>query len=252
MNRIKVSAVKYTNSIPFIYGLQHYSLEDDIILSLDTPTDCYNKLLSGISTIGLVPVIIKNHSSRIQQISSYGIGAMGDVLSVVLISKIPIEHVKIIYLDYQSRTSAMLTRLLCRDLWKINPEFRIGTPGFEEREFKTDEARLIIGDRAFPFHDQEGLIITDLAGAWTSFTGLPFLFAFWASNQELAPEFAQKFNDALRFGITHKERLAKELSALPEFRSINLSEYLTQNIIHEISPRMQEGMNLFLHLIRDF
>jgi chorismate dehydratase len=252
MNRIKVSAVKYTNSIPFIYGLQNYSLENEIILSLDTPTDCYNKLLSGISSIGLVPVIIKNHSSRIQQISSYGIGSEGDVLSVVLISMIPVKDVKVIYLDYQSRTSAMLTRLLCRDFWNINPEFRIGKPGFEDEEFKEEEARLIIGDRAFPFYNREGMYITDLAGEWSRFTSLPFLFAFWASTQELNPEFAQKFNDALSFGMTHKVRMAKEMSVLPEFRSINLPEYLNQNIIHEITPRMQEGMNLFLHLIRDF
>jgi len=252
MGKIRVSAVKYTNSIPFIYGLQNYPISKEIKLSLDTPADCYQNLITGRADIGLVPVIIKNEINDILQVSGYGIGADGDVVSVILVSKSPLEEIKMIVTDYQSRTSVMLSCLLCRDFWKISPEFRVGAPGFEGLEFKPFEARLVIGDRAFQFHNQKDLIITDLAGEWKKFTGLPFLFAFWASTQKLHPEFEEKFNDALNYGMTHKVRLAKEMAGLPEYRPIDLQKYLTTNIIHEISPSMQEGMNLFLHLIRDF
>jgi len=252
MSKIRVSAVKYTNSIPFIFGLQNSSLESEISLSLDTPAQCYNNLFSGKADIGLVPVVFKNHVSTVHQISPYIIGSNGDVLSVILVSEVPVSQIKSIILDYQSRTSVMLAKLLCRDFWKIEPEFHNAKPGFETQALRKYDAHLIIGDRAFNFHGQNNLIITDLAGEWTRFTGLPFVFAFWASTQPLLSVFEQKFNDALSFGMSHKARLAMEMSSLPEYNSIDLPHYLQENIIHEITPSLQEGMNLFLLLIRDF
>jgi chorismate dehydratase len=252
MRKIGVSAVKYTNSIPFIYGLQNHSIETEISLSLDSPAQCYNNLFCGHADICLVPVIFKNHVSSVYQISPYIIGATGDVLSVILVSKVPLSQIKTITLDYQSRTSVMLTRLLCRDFWKINPEFVHAKPGFEDKDLASNEAYMIIGDRAFAFHKQKDLIITDLAGEWIRFTSLPFVFAIWASTQRFPAVFEDKFSDAISFGLSHKARLAKEMSTLSQYESIDLPRYLNENIIHEITPSMYEGMNLFLHLIRDF
>ena len=251
MSKIRVSAVKYTNSLPFIYGLQNHSIENDISLSLDTPAECYNNLFSGQADIGLVPVIIKNQVSLIHQVSPYIIGANGDVLSVILVSKCPTSDIKCIYLDYQSRTSVMLTKVLCKEYWKITPEFIHGQPGYENAELKEFEARIVIGDRAFEFQDQQNIIITDLAGEWMRFSNLPFVFAIWASLKKLPETFEQKFTDALSYGLSQKTRLALELASLPKYKSIDLPAYLNENIIHEITPSMQEGMNLFLLLIRD-
>jgi chorismate dehydratase len=252
MSKVRVSAVKYTNSIPFIYGLQNYSLDGQISLSLDTPAQCYNNLLCGKADIGLVPVVFKNEINSLKQVSSYGIGAKGDVYSVILVSPCPLNQVKTIYLDYQSRTSVLLTRLLCRDYWKINPEFVDTKPGFENKVFKPEEARLVIGDRAFRFHEQKNIYITDLAGEWAGFSGLPFVFAIWASVRKLNPVFEGNFIEALNFGMAHKARLIIEMASQSRYKSIDLGKYLNENIIHEINPSMQEGMNLFLHLIRDF
>ena len=251
MTKIRVSAVKYTNSIPFIYGLQNDPLHNEISLSLDTPAQCYNNLLSGNAEVGLVPVIIKNHVSQLFQVSPFGIGAIGDVLSVILVSGCPLNKVKTVTLDYQSRTSVMLARLLCSDYWNINPVFLEAKPGFEDAMFGEYEAKVIIGDRALHFHRQKDVYITDLAGEWTKFTGLPFVFAIWASTTKLPIKFEQKFTDALRYGLSCKEKLIIDLQTQPEYGSIDLSGYLNHNIIHEINSPMLEGMNLFLHLIRD-
>lgn len=251
MDKIKVSAVKYTNSLPFIHGLQYYSPENLMSLSLDTPSECYNKLLSGQADVGLVPVVFKNHVSSVYQVSPYCIGADGKVLSVILVSECSPDEIKFINLDYQSRTSVMLTRLLCRDLWKISPQFRDARPGFEGAAFEEGEARLVIGDRAFPFHKKENINVTDLAEEWKRLTGLPFVFAFWGSVIKLNPGFENHFVKALDYGMSQKARLIRELSTQPEYKDINLHDYLHENIIHEISQEMKEGMNLFLLLIRN-
>ena len=53
----KISCVKYTNSLPFIAGLKKSFSPDEIKLELDTPADCYQKLIEGKVDIGLVPVV---------------------------------------------------------------------------------------------------------------------------------------------------------------------------------------------------
>ena len=56
MNKIRISAVSYTNTKPFIYGLQHSGLPEKMELSLDNPTDCAQKLIDDVVDIGLIPV----------------------------------------------------------------------------------------------------------------------------------------------------------------------------------------------------
>ncbi|MDC0204784.1 hypothetical protein OAJ65_03205, partial [Flavobacteriales bacterium] len=55
---IKISAVSYLNTIPFIYGLRNSLIFDQIELFLDYPSLCADKLLKGQVDIGLVPVAV--------------------------------------------------------------------------------------------------------------------------------------------------------------------------------------------------
>jgi chorismate dehydratase len=248
MRKIRVSAVKYTNSIPFIYGLQNYPLSNEISLSLDTPAECFSNVVNGNAEIGLVPVVIKKVIPDLRQITDFGIAADGEVLSVELVSKVPLEKIDTIVMDYQSRTSVLLARVLCREFWHIEPKFVQAGPGFEDEAFMGGEARVVIGDRAFHFHHREGLVVTDLADQWKKMTGLPFVFAIWGTRTGLTETFAEHFGKALEYGISHKVRLAREMASLPEYSAIDLPRYLNQNILHEITPAMHKGMELFLSL----
>jgi hypothetical protein len=53
---IKVSAVSYLNTIPFICGLKNSPIFDQIELTLDFPALCADKLLNNQVDIGLIPV----------------------------------------------------------------------------------------------------------------------------------------------------------------------------------------------------
>ena len=44
---LKVSAVSYLNSVPFIYGLKQSELIHNIDLQLDYPSICADKLING-------------------------------------------------------------------------------------------------------------------------------------------------------------------------------------------------------------
>ena len=91
--KIKVSAVSYLNTLPFIYGINNSEVVNDIKLSLDIPSDCGMKLLSGEVDLGLVPVAILPQLKEYHIISDYCIGAEGKVDSVALYSDVPLDEI---------------------------------------------------------------------------------------------------------------------------------------------------------------
>ncbi len=148
MSKLKISVVSYLNSKPFIYGLEHSDLMNEIDLQLDIPSTCAQKLMDGIVDIGLVPVAIIPKLKEAHIISDYCIGAVGKVASVCLYSEVPLNEIKTILLDYQSRTSVTLVKVLAREHWKISPEWQNASENFENSVSGTTAA-VIIGDRTF-------------------------------------------------------------------------------------------------------
>ncbi|WP_374951428.1 MqnA/MqnD/SBP family protein, partial [Mucilaginibacter sp.] len=82
MKKIKISAVSYTNTKPFLYGLQHSDIINEIDLSLDMPADCAQKLIDNQVDIGLIPVAATLNLPQWEIVSAYCIGAVGAVNSV--------------------------------------------------------------------------------------------------------------------------------------------------------------------------
>jgi len=120
MTKIKISAVSYTNTLPFIYGIENSKIINHIELSKDIPSVCAQKLLENKVDLGLIPVVILPKLNHYEIISDYCIGASGPVKSVILASFKPLNEIKTIFLDYHSRSSVMLTRILANKFWKIN------------------------------------------------------------------------------------------------------------------------------------
>ncbi len=246
--RIKISVVSYLNSKPFILALQNAEIEKDFIVSLDTPADCAAKLLDGRIDIGLVPVAIIPEMKSAYIISDYCIAANGSVNSVLLLSHEPLDRIKSIFLDYQSRTSIQLVKILAEKLWKIQPEWIKGEPGYEDL-MQGDKAGIIIGDRAlvarskFPY-------VYDLSAEWKQLTGLPFVFACWVANRIIPTQLIEKLNNSLK----HSIQMIPEV--LAQFESADLTtkeaeKYLTENIHYLLDDKKREGLNLFLNYLAE-
>ena len=169
MVNYKISVISYLNSIPFVYGLNSSTIFKSLNLQLDYPSVCADKLIDNVVDIGLVPVVVLKDYPSFKIISEYCIGANGDVDTVCLFSNVPIQDVKKIYLDYQSRTSVELLKILCREYWKITPLFKQSKIGFENNINK-NTAALIIGDRAFHANHKYEFVY-DLSKYWTKMTG---------------------------------------------------------------------------------
>ena len=103
MDKIRISAVKYANTYPFIYGLTESGFDKKVILETDHPADCAAKLIDGRVDIGLIPVATLPLLKEYHIISDYCIGANGNVRTVMLLSNCSFEKISTIYLDYRSQ-----------------------------------------------------------------------------------------------------------------------------------------------------
>lgn len=237
MNKIKVSAVSYTNSKPFVYGLLHSGILDSIELSLDIPSDCANKLIDNQVDIGLVPVAALLHVDNYQIVSQYCIGAVGAVDSVFIFSQKPISEIEKIKLDPQSRTSNNLSRVLLKNYWKISPDF------ITEGEA---DAFVQIGDRTFGKKDLYPYYY-DLAEEWFKFTGLPFAFAVWASNKPIPEDFKGSFNAALKLGLDHRKEVIEQIENIENF---DLDDYLMNKVDFNLDDKKLIAISKFHEFIK--
>jgi chorismate dehydratase len=226
-----------------LYGLKQSNIINDIDLSLDIPSKCAEKLLTNQVDIGLVPIAILPLLSEYHILTDFCIGANKKVNSVILVSDVPLNEIETILLDYQSKTSINLVQVLAREYWKISPKFKHATVGFENKiEGKT--AAVIIGDRTFNLAKPYGYIY-DLAEEWYKFTGLPFAFACWVANKPIAPEFEEKLNQALSFGVNHKQE-SIGLTSNNGITFDQLQNYLTNDISYELTDEKRKSIQLFL------
>ena len=116
MDKIRISAISYLNSIPFVYGLEKKFNTITDKLSLDIPSECSNKLLDNQVDLGLVPVTIIPQLNFSEIISPYCIGANGSVETVCLFSQVPLNEIEEIQLDFHSKTSVQLVQLLSKKI----------------------------------------------------------------------------------------------------------------------------------------
>ena len=248
MNRIRISAVSFLNTIPFLYGLEkNFDKSFNIEVSQDIPSVCAQKLMDNEVDLGLVPVAILPELQNPQIVSNFCIGAKGKVASVLLLSNVPLKEIKQIYLDYHSRTSVQLCRILCDQYWKIDPEFINATRGYEEK-IGGESAAVVIGDRAFALIDQFNFIY-DLSEAWHDWKGLPFVFAAWISNKLLPDEFINAFNASLKFGVDHIVESIAHFNRNELETSLQYN-YLNSFIQYDFDHHKKEGLNAFLSEIK--
>ena len=246
MIKYKVSAVSYLNTAPFIYGIKNSDISNQIELLIDFPAECARKLLKDEVDIALVPISILKKNPEFNIISDFCIGSEGKVDTVCLYSELPLKEIEEIYLDYQSRTSVELLRILCREYWKISPKLRNSEKGFENK-IQGRTAALIIGDRAFSANSKFKYIY-DLSEIWKEMTGLPFVFACWISNKDIDKDFLSEFNSALKFGLSEIDKSVEvEKHNFPYCKNTN--DYLNNKISYILDKDKREGMKMFLSKI---
>lgn len=251
MGKIKISAISYLNTLPFVYGINRSEyLNRHCSIHLDIPSVCADKLISGKADIGIVPVAVLPKLKEYHIISDFCIGADSIVRSVLLLSCVPLGRIKKVYLDYQSRTSVVLVKILADKYWFIKPEWITASEGYEKK-IKGYAAGVVIGDRSFELYERFPYVY-DFAAEWKNFSGLPFVFACWIAIRKLNESFLENFNRALSDGIKNIPQVINECKSSEIYNYVNLKEYFTQNISYDLNADKRKGMELFLSYLRDY
>lgn len=241
--KIKVGAVSYLNTKPLIYGFQTGKMKDEIELVIDFPAQIASRLQNNKIDIGLVPVAVIPSLKEHYIISDYCIACDGEVGSVCLFSDVPLAEIKTVLLDYQSKTSVELLKILLKEHWKISPDLVSGNNNYE-KDITGPTAGLVIGDRGLAQRSKSKYIY-DLGLAWKQMTGLPFVFATWISNKKLPANFIQEFNAANELGLNNLEEVIRQNADT----TFDLKHYYTELVKFKLDSRMHASKALFLRKI---
>jgi chorismate dehydratase len=242
--KIKVGIVNYLNTKPLLYGLERSPVNEKIELIASYPAKLAEMLVNNEIDVGLIPVAAIPDLSSYYIVGDHCIGTEGEIASVCLFSEVPMNEIKKVYLDYQSRSSVVLLQWLMKEYWGINPEIVHATDESFLKEIKGTTAGLVIGDRALE-QRRISTFIYDLGSEWRAITGLPFVFAAWVSTQKLPDDFIRLFNEANALGLQHID----EIVAANPFESYDLKKYFTLHLSYHLDERKRQGMDRFLSAI---
>ena len=237
--------VSYLNTRPLLLGMEQSPFKERIELMKAYPAQIAQALLDDTIDIGLVPVAVMPLLKHPQLVSKYVIGTEGEVASVALFSQVPMDQIEKVYLDYQSRTSVALAKILFKQFWKKEVEFLNATEGYIN-QIHGNTAGIIIGDRALVSLDKFEHIY-DLGLAWKAYSGLPFVFAAWVANKPIPLEFIEAFDAANGYGLSHLEDVIALIPAIEQV--YDLHKYYTENISYELTPEKKAGLDKFLEAL---
>lgn len=241
----RLSIIEYLNATPLNYGFKHGLGAGLFELQFHVPSLCADRLRLGDVDAGLISSIEYLRIPGLRIVPGLCISSLKRVRSVLLLSKVAPEKISTLALDASSRTSVVLAQLLLRERYGAFPQVDEMKPDLEGM-LEAHDAALMIGDTAMRA-PKEGLIVLDLAEEWHGWTGLPFVFAFWAVRAEAPrpPGLASYFQLSLDMGRQATPEIAAGALRSIGWTRLELLEYLTENIRFVLGPEEEKSLALF-------
>jgi chorismate dehydratase len=226
------------------------------------PSACADKLALGEADVGLIPSIEYQRIPGLRIVSGLGIAAASEVRSVLLVSKVSREKIRSVSFDPASRTSSVLTQILLKRVYGLDPVYReteIGNlessandqPSASDFRFPISgeaDARLVIGDPALKTR-LNGQVVLDLAAEWRALSGHPFVFAFWAVAPGVpSAGLAEMLRSSYEAGRRQFSQLAREEAARTALSEPVIEDYLRHSLHYELDEGDLAGLDLFYRL----
>lgn len=234
----RVGTVQALNTVPLTRGL-----EEEVIFA--TPAKLAEMLRRDELDAALVSVVEVLLNDRYDILDGIAIASLGEVKSVLLAHRGPLEEAREIFCDPASLTSRRLLEVLLAERG-LKPEFK---PLPDYNSAAAPDYLMLIGDRALDFalnpHEHE---VWDLGAAWYELTGLPFVYAVWALRRGVENRtLRQQLREAKDFGLDTLDSIIRNRTEYTEeFRK----DYLGWHIHYHLGTDEKRGLARFMELLR--
>lgn len=234
----RVGSVGYLNAVPLTRGL-----EDQVRFT--TPSQLAQLLQKDELDAALVSVVEVLFNDRYDILDGIAIASLGEVKSVLLAHKRPLQDAREIFCDPASLTSIELARVLLAERG-IRPEFK-PLPSYDFGALP--DYALLIGDRALDLalgpHEHE---LWDLGAAWFELTRLPFVYAVWALRRGVEnTALRRQLHEARDFGLDTLDHI---IASRTEYTFDFRKDYLGWHIHFHLGADEKRGMAKFIELLR--
>jgi chorismate dehydratase len=233
----RVGSVGYLNAVPLTRGL-----EEEVLFT--TPAKLAELLRRDELDAGLVSVVEVLFTDRYDILDGIAIASLGEVKSVLLAHRGPLEEAREIFCDTASLTSIELVRVLLAERG-LKPELR----RLESYDFAAlPDYALLIGDRALDFllgpHQHN---VCDLGAAWYELTSLPFVYAVWALRRGVEnTALKRQLREARDFGLDTLDTIIRSRTEYDlDFRQ----DYLSWHIHYHLGADEKRGLTRFIELL---
>ena len=246
-------AVSFLNTVPLVWGMLHGPQRDHVNLEFRLPSACAARMSAGEADVGLVPSI-EAARQGLEIIPGCGIACRGAVRSILLVTRVAPERIRTLASDTSSRSSAMLARIILAKRYGAEPTVVEMAPQLPLMLAAADAA-LLIGDPALRLRPEHLPAMTlDLGAEWWEMTGLPMVFAVWASRKDNArlPGLAEILAGSSRYGLERVEEIVKREAGPRNVPEALAREYLKERIVLDLGDCEYEGMRLFLQYASEF
>ena len=246
---VRVSTIEYLNTVPLTWSLLRRG-SDKLEFSITVPSQCAEQLARGEADVGLIPSIEYARIPGLAVLAGPAIASRSQVHSILLLTARPLEKIRTVAADTSSRTTVALAELLLRCRYGNRVELVPSAPE-PARMLKQCDAAVLIGDPALRYglRPQLGIRAVDLVAEWRAWTGLPFVFAFWAARQEVAdPELAQLFLEAREQGLAALPQIIPEEARRRGLPEPLVEEYLCRNLCYDMDAECRAGLDHFYRL----
>jgi chorismate dehydratase len=234
----RVGSVSYLNAVPLTRGV-----EDEITFT--TPSRLAEMLEKNELDAALVSVSHVLMNDRYDILDGIAIASLGEVKSVLLAHRKPVEEAKEIFCDTASLSSIQLLRVLLAERG-LKPEFK-PLPNYDFANFP--DFVLLIGDPALDFsRSNPQHQIWDLGLAWSDLTKLPFVYAVWALRRGVENSVLRRqLREARDFGLDTLDHIIRSRSEYDlDFRK----DYLSWHIHYYLGTDEKRGLKKFADLLR--
>ena len=241
---LRVGIVHYLNSRPLAWGFRRGRQRGGYEVRYLPPAAVADGLAAAELDVGLVPAIELQRIPGLIALPGACVAARSEVRSVLLISRREVGEIRRVSLDENSRTSAVLVRILLRESYGVEADY-VQAPADLEGMLASADAALLIGDPALRV-DRDRYRVIDLAAEWRRLTGHPFVFALWAARAEVdRPELGRPFRDSLALGLAEMTELIDEAVAETGLEAAEIERYLTRHLAFRLGAEERAGLAEF-------